>query len=36
VIVRGIPGQSGKIKVAATADSLKIGTAFIKTTLENK
>jgi beta-galactosidase len=36
VIVRGMPGQPGKIKLAAKADGLKIGTAFIKTTLENK
>ncbi|MEY4917548.1 MAG: hypothetical protein RL616_1461 [Verrucomicrobiota bacterium] len=31
VIVRGIPGQPGKIKLAATADGLGVGTAVIKT-----
>jgi beta-galactosidase len=36
VIVRGIPGQSGKIRLAAKAHGLKMGTAVIKTTLENK
>lgn len=31
VIVRGIPGQSGTIKVKATADGLKVGTTSVKT-----
>ena len=31
VIVRGMPGQSGKINVTAIADGLKAGTASIKT-----
>jgi beta-galactosidase len=32
VIVRGIPGQPGKIELTAKADGLKIGTASIKAT----
>ena len=36
VIVRGITGQPGKIKLVAKADGLIIGTAFITTTSENK
>jgi beta-galactosidase len=32
VIVRGIPGQTGKIELAARADGLKIGTVSIKAT----
>jgi beta-galactosidase len=31
VMVRGIPGQAGKIKLTATADGLSIGTTIIKT-----
>jgi beta-galactosidase len=31
VIVRGIPGQPGTVKVTATADGLKVGTASVKT-----
>jgi beta-galactosidase len=34
VIVRGKPGQPGKIKLAANADGLKIGTVTIKTKLK--
>jgi beta-galactosidase len=34
VIVRGKPGQPGKIELTAKADGLKVGTASIKTTLE--
>jgi beta-galactosidase len=34
VIVRGQPGQPGKIKLIATADGLKVGALSIKTTLE--
>jgi beta-galactosidase len=33
VIIRGKPGQVGKIKLSATADGLKIGTVFIKSKL---
>ena len=36
VIVRGHPGQPGKIELTATADGLKVGTAFIETTLGMK
>jgi len=32
VIVRGMPGQSGTVKVTATADGLKVGTTSVKTT----
>jgi beta-galactosidase len=32
VIVRGKAGQPGKIKLSATADGLKVGTAWIETT----
>jgi len=34
VIIRGKPGQPGRIQVTASADGLKIGTASIKTKLE--
>jgi beta-galactosidase len=34
VIVRGKPGQPGKLKLTANADGLKIGTASINTTVE--
>jgi beta-galactosidase len=34
VIVRGKPGESGRIKLTATADELKQETIFIKTTLK--
>ena len=34
VIVRGKPGQPGKIELTAKADGLKVGTASLKTTLE--
>ena len=34
VIVRGKAGQSGKVKVTATAEDLKSATASIKTTAE--
>ena len=33
VIIRGKPGQPGKIQLTAKADGLKTGTASIKTTL---
>jgi beta-galactosidase len=36
VIVRGLAGQSGKIKLTAKADGLGAVTSFIKTILENK
>ncbi len=36
VIVRGKAGQPGKIKITATAQDLKIGTASIKTTTQEK
>jgi beta-galactosidase len=32
VIVRGKAGQPGKIKLSATADGLKVGTAWVETT----
>ena len=32
VIVRGEPGEPGKIRLTASADGLKVGTAFIETT----
>jgi len=34
VIVRGKPGQPGRIRLTATAGGLKVGTASLKTTLE--
>jgi len=36
VIVRGEAGQPGKIKLSATADGLKFGTAWIETTSQTK
>jgi hypothetical protein len=32
VIIRGKPGQPGNIGLTATADGLKVASAFIKTT----
>jgi beta-galactosidase len=34
VIVRGKPGQPGRIQLTAKADDLKLGTASIKTSLQ--
>jgi len=34
MIIRGKPGQPGRIQVTAKADGLKMGTASIKTRLE--
>jgi len=36
VIIRGKPGQPGRIRVTASADGLKAGTAFIKTLVETQ